>query len=524
MVLGISGATSMTIPDIVTTLREQNMLTADDKPHSPLPRSPAGAKGKNGNKSIRPRARSQLFGHTRRNSSRKLNSAKEDGNSEPSIPPAGSYTIHWDRAEVDAYLARWHGKGYLALKPHRLKWSPYLLARGALMLKTDTAPPQPLAASELPDASIMSSSARGQSLSMMSVDGGVSAVDQVASTGHAEAGPSRLGGASPSSSTPKLSPPPLEIDMEFENEQDSTFELEDDEVQETPTRTRSQSFVLQLPTRTSSRRLPSRTGSLMSDARSSITSERRRTRGQDRPEENPLTTSMNGHLTDTTLKGQSSPRNTRQTSVSLHSPRKRSRVVSSPESSLLSEPPSSYARTSEAPSDDEETSEPRRLDPLRHPTSNGNGVRITRSRGNLGDNRSNKRAPSRRSSLRLNGNGTGDDHHFKPLFDDPEEALRNAKKARLNQAIAQTASIPGALLPMTNGVTGNGNTNGLVATAVHVHLDSTFDDSDLLDADAEGEVEDVIGLDLELSDEDVDAEGELDDLDAEGEVEEMELC
>lgn len=128
----------MTLADIVTTLRDQKMLTEDDTPRSPLPGSPAGGRGTKGkgvNKHFRPRARSQLF--TRRPSSRKLNQGKDDANSEPIIPLPGSYTIHWDRVEVDAYLARWYAKGYLTLKPHRLKWSPYLLARGQLMLKTE---------------------------------------------------------------------------------------------------------------------------------------------------------------------------------------------------------------------------------------------------------------------------------------------------------------------------------------------------------------------------------------------------
>lgn len=109
---------------------------------------------------------------------------------------------------------------------------------------------------------------------------------------------------------------------------------------------------------------------------------------------------------------------------------------------------------------------------------------------------------------------------FKPPLDDPESALRNAKKARLNQAIAQTTSTPRANGVHANGIILNGHVqgddHGIIVAPV-------FDDSDLLDADAEGEVEDAIEQDLQPGDDDMDAEGELDDADAEGEVEEMEL-
>jgi hypothetical protein len=530
---GISAATSMTITDIVTTLREQNMLVADEMPHSPLPRSPAGVKGGK-NKHTRPRPRSQFFSSSRRNPSRKVTSTKDDNHSEPRIPSPGSYTIQWDRAEVEAYLARWHAKGYLILNPNRLKWSPYLLTRGGLMLKSDTAPSQAIGADDIVDSSTNKPSIDYPE-SKAASETGISAVDQVASTGHADAGPSRASAHSLSTSRHS---PHVKIDVDAENDQDSAFEPDDEEILETPTRTLSRSASRLQPTRVSLRQLASRTGSLTSDTRSSITSDRRRTRAQDRehrPIEDPLM--MNGQSLIAADHGarRSASRRTGLSSENLRSPRKRSRIASSPESSLLSEPPSSYARNTSSPPTEDEDDDKTLSSVSHHATDeNNNGFRRTRSFASRGDSRLGKRMPARRLSLRLNGNGGqhGNRPHFAPLFDDPEEALRNAKKVRLNQAInLQARSVsPAALLPMTNGVNGGVNTNGngIIVTPVQVHVNPELDENDLLDADAEGEVEEAIGLPIDPSDEgDMDAEGEMADADgeadAEGEIEEMEL-
>lgn len=525
---GVSAATSMTITDVVTTLREQNMLVADERPHSPLPRSPVGVKGGK-NKHTRPRPRSQFFSSSRRNPSRKIASAKDDNVSVPRIPSPGSYTIEWDRAEVEAYLVRWHAKGYLILKPNRLKWSPYLLTRGGLMLKSDTAPSQALGANDIVDSTPKPS--LDDPGSVAASETGISAVDQVASTGHADAGPSRASANSLSTSTHS---PYVKIDVDAD--QDSAFEPDDEEIQETPTRTRSRSASRLQPTRVSLRQLASRTGSLTSDTRSSIMSDRRRTRAQDREHKRgDDTLIMNGQSLIAT-EHSASRLASRRAARSSEKPRKRSRIASSPESSLLSEPPSSYARNTSSPPTEDEDDE-KTLSSVSHHAIDGddNGFRRTRSFTSHGDSRPIKRSPVRRLSLRLNSNGIQHESrssHFTPRFDDPEEALRNAKKARLNQAInVHTRSVsPAALLPLTNGVNGgaNANGNGIVATPVHVHMNAQLDESDLLDADAEGEVEDVIGLPIDPSDEgDMDAEGEMVDADgeadAEGEIEEMEL-
>ena len=46
----------------------------------------------------------------------------------PFVPPT-QYEIHWDPSYVKNYLDKWEAKGYARIKPEKLKWSPFLLAR-----------------------------------------------------------------------------------------------------------------------------------------------------------------------------------------------------------------------------------------------------------------------------------------------------------------------------------------------------------------------------------------------------------
>ncbi len=46
----------------------------------------------------------------------------------PFVPPS-KYEIHWDPGYVKCYLDKWEEKGYMKIKPEKLKWSPFLLAR-----------------------------------------------------------------------------------------------------------------------------------------------------------------------------------------------------------------------------------------------------------------------------------------------------------------------------------------------------------------------------------------------------------
>jgi MOZ/SAS family len=121
----ISTATSMTIEDIYTTLTQQNMISSSIVTPPPVRPSPG--------QSIKfPKGRKH--GIARRHLQR--TQTNDDVDSTPKTPfsPPTQYEIRWDRESVSQYLATWEAKGYLKLKPEKLKWSPFLLAR---MKKTE---------------------------------------------------------------------------------------------------------------------------------------------------------------------------------------------------------------------------------------------------------------------------------------------------------------------------------------------------------------------------------------------------
>ncbi|KAF9266517.1 hypothetical protein L218DRAFT_996694 [Marasmius fiardii PR-910] len=112
----ISAATSMTIEDIYNTLAQQGMIT--HSPASPPVRPSPG-------QSIKyPKGRKS--GIARRHLQRTQTSDKpaEDAAKGLFVAPT-HYEIHWDRDKVSQYLTAWEAKGYLTLKPEKLKWSPF---------------------------------------------------------------------------------------------------------------------------------------------------------------------------------------------------------------------------------------------------------------------------------------------------------------------------------------------------------------------------------------------------------------
>ncbi|KAG7089863.1 hypothetical protein E1B28_011507 [Marasmius oreades] len=113
----ISAATSMTIEDIYNTLVQQDMIT-----HSPA--SPPPVRPSPGQSIKYPKGRRS--GIARRHLQRTQTNDKpaEETPNGPFVPPA-HYKIHWDRDRVSQYLATWEVKGYLTLKPEKLKWSPF---------------------------------------------------------------------------------------------------------------------------------------------------------------------------------------------------------------------------------------------------------------------------------------------------------------------------------------------------------------------------------------------------------------
>ena len=112
----------MTIEDIYHTLQELDMISvqAATPPMRPTP----------GQAIKFPRGRKN--GIARRHLQRQSTVIKEDeAGSKANTPfaPPTLYQITWDPEKVQRYLESWEKKGYMKLKPERLKWTPFVLAR-----------------------------------------------------------------------------------------------------------------------------------------------------------------------------------------------------------------------------------------------------------------------------------------------------------------------------------------------------------------------------------------------------------
>jgi hypothetical protein len=120
LILDISNATSMTIEDICSILNQQGMIQnkRSSTPFSPSMKPSPG-------QSIR-FVRGRKNGTTRKHLQRKQ--TEDDLSRVPFVPPK-DYEIVWDPEAVKAYLDKWSEKGYLTLKPEKLKWSPFILQR-----------------------------------------------------------------------------------------------------------------------------------------------------------------------------------------------------------------------------------------------------------------------------------------------------------------------------------------------------------------------------------------------------------
>jgi len=120
LILDISTATSMTTEDICLVLTQQGMIQnkRDITPFSPAMKPSPG-------QSIR-FVRTRKNGAARKHLQRKQ--TDDDFPRGPFVPPK-DYEIVWDPEVVKAYLDKWNEKGYLTLKPEKLKWSPFILQR-----------------------------------------------------------------------------------------------------------------------------------------------------------------------------------------------------------------------------------------------------------------------------------------------------------------------------------------------------------------------------------------------------------
>lgn len=116
----ISKATSMTLADVFATLQEHQMIeTYRTEKQQAVPGAPGGI------------ARQALSRH--------------HAASDSTVLPT-DYRIVPNRQAIDDYLAKLKAKDFLQLKPHKLKYTPFLVTRVALgsdgMLESEQVPPQ----------------------------------------------------------------------------------------------------------------------------------------------------------------------------------------------------------------------------------------------------------------------------------------------------------------------------------------------------------------------------------------------
>ncbi|KAI0261497.1 hypothetical protein BC834DRAFT_465974 [Gloeopeniophorella convolvens] len=112
----ISSATSMTIEDVYNTLCTQGLI---DVYALPTPRPLPGQSIKLTKNRKTAVARRHLI---------RAQTNDDDASKGPFVAPT-QYDIKWDPGYVTAFLDKWESKGYLKIKPEKLKWSPFLLAR-----------------------------------------------------------------------------------------------------------------------------------------------------------------------------------------------------------------------------------------------------------------------------------------------------------------------------------------------------------------------------------------------------------
>jgi hypothetical protein len=145
----ISNATSMTIEDVYNTLCAHDLIDVLAVP-TPKPLPGQSIKLTKNRKTVV--ARRHLI---------RAQTNDDDVTKGPFVPPT-QYEIHWDPGFVKSYMDKWESKGYTRIKPEKLKWSPFLLARvkkseadSRLNLDAEVTPnkgnPGPASASSVPE-------------------------------------------------------------------------------------------------------------------------------------------------------------------------------------------------------------------------------------------------------------------------------------------------------------------------------------------------------------------------------------
>lgn len=113
----ICAATSMTLKDVHSTLVQLNMINVRDATPPPIRPSP-------GQTIKYPKGRKN--GVARRHLQR---TQTKDKAADGQFTPPTQYEISWDREKVSQYLRNWETKGYMTIRPEKLKWSPFLTTR-----------------------------------------------------------------------------------------------------------------------------------------------------------------------------------------------------------------------------------------------------------------------------------------------------------------------------------------------------------------------------------------------------------
>ena len=113
----------MTVEDIFTVLVQQDMITVDTAfPNSARPSPGQSIKFPRGRKNGIARR------HLQRPNQQKQTEGGGNKSNTPFAAPA-HYEISWDEDKVERWLESWEKKGYLRLKPEKLKWTPFVLSR-----------------------------------------------------------------------------------------------------------------------------------------------------------------------------------------------------------------------------------------------------------------------------------------------------------------------------------------------------------------------------------------------------------
>ena len=113
----------MTIEDVFTILVQQDMITVD----TAFPNSARPSPGQS-IKFLRGRKNGIARRHLQRPNPQKQTEGGGNKSNTPFVAPA-HYEISWDEDKVERWLETWEKKGYLRLKPEKLKWTPFVLSR-----------------------------------------------------------------------------------------------------------------------------------------------------------------------------------------------------------------------------------------------------------------------------------------------------------------------------------------------------------------------------------------------------------